>query len=474
MKKMKLYLLTGLCICSLGATPLYTCAAETTETVVEEQTNDTIEAEDISDAEEEVTEDIPETEEESEIVTRTKKDETNTCQLSFKATIPEDFGLDCYIDLLHEDTQTTYRLIAYAKNNYTAWMYLPAGNYTVVSVGVWNDNTNMYPMELPDDFVLENEEKITLTSTLVNYRDVEAAIQKKIEEVEAEILGNEEVTEAKPLFEKEKEIILPWREIKHTAGKSNSIVTVSGTANDAYNVILEFTKSGTVKEAELKASFDGGETWYGPVVLKDTIKDEDFAVTKNPKTGLVFNFSGSETTSIPLFYAGDRYEMSTNKEYTVSQTSTGDAKVNIYTSEDLTLADYKVVVLIKSTGTTKDLTFDYSINGGFSYTNTPLTVPEGNVFQIPDTNVFVEFTDLTGQYFVNDKYTAKIPKDEFEEDHTYILIILGAIILVVVMGFLMFLKSTADKDSDFVLHKYDAFELEDQKNAKRPKKSKKK
>ena len=59
-------------------------------------------------------------------------------------------------------------------------MAVPAGKYRVINCYVDGDTTLSYPLTIPDDFVLEENQTLTVESTLKNYADIESECDRRL------------------------------------------------------------------------------------------------------------------------------------------------------------------------------------------------------------------------------------------------------------------------------------------------------
>lgn len=107
--------------------------------------------------------------------------EDSSCEVDAKGIVPEDFGLNIYINIKNLDTGVIYMIPLYKENSYRQRCYVRPGSYTVTDVSVFEDTTGKYPFTYPDDFNVTDNGSHEIEVTLENYEEVEQEIADRTE-----------------------------------------------------------------------------------------------------------------------------------------------------------------------------------------------------------------------------------------------------------------------------------------------------
>ena len=404
---------------------------------------------------------VPEGEgDEETVITSTSKSEENNSQVTIKGSIPDKFGLDLYCDFRNEETGVVYRLFALYKNDYTAFLFVPNGNYKVIQCGVWGDTTNKYPLNYQDSFTLAREDFFTIEPSLIHEDEIKEEIERRENDIDEQ---EEEYTEETELEVKEivKKEPYHWRKIKKSAG-IEADVTVNGISKSDYDIIIKFVKTGEVNDAEFIYSMDGGETWSTNELLKGSFMPN--------KCGITFEFptddvTGQSSTWTAIYKEGETIEFSVKKEFDINAETSKGGIINAYLN-DRCYTDAKVVVKITKSGKKGEATFDYSLDEGATFTGE--NIPMNQDYLMTEIPVVLQFTDLAGAYVVNDTFSFEVKGEPVEKDTTYLLYILAGIVGALAAGGYMWLLTLRDKDSDYVLNEYEPYSMKT--NEKRRKK----
>lgn len=379
------------------------------------------------------------------VITSTTKSEENNSQVNLSAVISQDFGLDIYVDFENEETGNTYRLYGLSKNNYSAYIFVPQGHYRIIDCAVWGDTTNAYPLNLPTDFVLSESDYYTIETSLLHEKEIDEEIAERLNNEFVQVGDEEEDTLEIKEFEEDEP--LPWRVLEKSEGLEAN-VTVKGQSQGKYDVIIKIVKEGEVNEAEFIYSLDNGETWSNNQLLQRTFSPD--------KTGLIFDFpnkdeSGRSETWKAVYKVGDTVTFHSFPEYTVQSKAVKNAIINAYKSDEI-YTDAQVVIKIVETGATDTATFTYSFDNGATFKDVAL--PMNEAYQFEEMPLVIQFTDLSGEYVVNDTFSFEIKGAKIQKDKTYMLYILIGIAGAIVIGFYFWLISLKEKDSDFRLNEY--------------------
>ncbi len=459
MKKRLLMMILSSCMVLGSVMPVY--AAPEDATVEEaDDSEDTTEETESEDEEESKEETISEEEfvgiELEEAITETTKSSENNAQINFSCRIPEYFTLGAYIELQNEDTGKIYRIFATSNNEYIGRMFVPDGKYHVMICGIWEDNTSKYPMTQPNDFEIEENGVITVESTLVNYDDIEAEAKRRMEEDRTEETATSDESLSFFDFESEDEKDpLPWRVITHT-GDGHGRLSIAGTSNGIYKIVIDITSTGGIKEGEFKYSTDGGQTWSDTQVilsrckLYDTASDSKYDSDK--ETGLELSFNSKDTY---LIY--DRYTIDTQKEYKFNSDTLGAGIIRLYSDGDI-IGKYKdFAIKISDTGSCGTGTFKYTLNGA-TYSD-KITIPATGIYEIPDVGLKIQFYDKEGEFLVNDEFTAELEGIKSQKDYTVSFIIIGVIIVGALFGVMTYIILQKDSPKEYKLNVYHRVEL---------------
>lgn len=404
---------------------------------------------------------VPEGEgDEETVITSTSKSEENNSQVTIKGSIPDKFGLDLYCDFRNEETGVVYRLFALYKNDYTAFLFVPNGNYKVIQCGVWGDTTNKYPLNYQGSFTLAREDFFTIEPSLIHEDEIKEEIERRENDIDEQ---EEEYTEETELEVKEivKKEPYHWRKIKKSAG-IEADVTVNGISKSDYDIIIKFVKTGEVNDAEFIYSMDGGETWSTNELLKGSFMPN--------KCGITFEFptddvTGQSSTWTAIYKEGETIEFSVKKEFDINAETSKGGIINAYLN-DKCYTDAKVVVKITKSGKKGEATFDYSLDEGVTFTGE--NIPMNQDYLMTEIPLVLQFTDLAGAYVVNDTFSFEVKGEPVEKDTTYLLYILAGIVGALAAGGYMWLLTLRDKDSDYVLNEYEPYSMKT--NEKRRKK----
>ena len=389
------------------------------------------------------------------LYTETEKNEINSSRLIFTAEIPDGFGLDAQLTVCHQESGNMYQVVAYAANDYYGYLYVPTGEYSIVSCAVCGDGTGKYSMNLPEGFLMLGNDFYTVESTLKDYDRIAEQIRRAKksgdngENVADESEGDKSVHK--------KALVLPWRQVG-TEGICQSSVNFEGVSNGEYRIVIEITESGSLRDALYHYSLDGGENWGVELHMEKTAVELE-------NTGLTISFDHDEGTE---YYAGDKYLLSVEKEYAV--TSTNSAPGTIYFHVDGVLEEnLDVAVKMYGAGPAKGNAFYYSLDGGKIYSEVTL-VPDSLVFQIPETNYRVTFVDVLGNYRENQTFFIKETITTQERDYTPVLMGMSMILLILGMAGYLYMRSLMDKDGDYrfqVYHPVEALAKETEGKAER-------
>lgn len=178
-----------------------------------------------------------------------------------------------------------------------------------------------------------------------------------------------------------------------TVGSVTSVKTGSGTlavtAKPSFGILGKITLGGALGTARIAFSFDGGTT-YGPDMLTA-------ATIMVPGASFVtIAMSGATGGS---WVIGDLWTIGTGS---TAPALTGTGTGTLTLSSASPVDNYSVVVNITGAGNLGVGTFQYSLDGGQSFSGT-LLLPSGGYYTIPDAGVLLQFGGTA--FVVGDQYT---------------------------------------------------------------------
>ncbi len=455
MKKKILMVILSTSMIFANTLPVYAAPTDNVEAEVTETEESTEETEETATEEVPVADDS-EGMELNEAITETKKSSENNAQINFSCRIPEYFTLGAYVELQNEETGNIYRIYATNGNEYNGRMFVPDGSYHVIICGIWEDNTSKYPMTQPEDFTVEENGVVTIESTLVKYDEIAEEAKRRMEETNPDEAANNNESSFFSFIEDETpEEPLPWRILTHT-GDGHGILSINGTSNGIYKIVIDITSTGTVKEGEFKYSTDGGQTWSDTQVILSRCKLLDTASTSkyesDKETGLELNF---DSKSSYLIY--DRYTIDTQKEYRFTETSLGNGILRLYSDGDIYGKYTDFEIKISDTGKCGVGTFKYTLNGT-SFSD-KITIPESGIYEIPNVGLKIQFYDKYGEFLVNDDYTAELEGVKLAKDYTMSLIIIGVIVGGALLAAMAYILSLKESPREYKLNVYQKVEV---------------
>ena len=380
-------------------------------------------------------------------ITETDYSETNNAIVTFCCIMPDYFTLGTYVEIENEDTGDIYRITATASNDYIARMYIPPGSYRILMCGVYDDVTSEYPMETPDDFVIEYGANHNIFSTLTEYDEIEKAAGERMDaDREPSTEPVDDSNKVRDTAKKPVKQPLPWRVITHT-GEGHGNVEINGVSAAAYDFVIEITKTGRVKEGEFRYSTDGGNTWSEDSVILSRVSVYD---TKNGEdTGMDILFDASDD-----FLNYDEYRLSTTYEYEAEKdVHIGGGEI-LFSSEDILYdTDYRhFKVKISKSGNNGEACFKYSPNSNIW--SEDIQIPENGEVSLLDNKLKLTFSDINGEFKVGDTYISEITGKERERDYRLIIIVILLITVISIIIFMIHELEKMEKPKDYSLNVY--------------------
>ena len=316
----------------------------------------------------------------AEPIVSTTKDEVNNSQLVFSCVMPEYFNLGAYVEMVNRETGDLYRMIATAKNRYKNVMFLPEGSYMVVSVGIVGDDMGTYPMVPVEDFELTENSMTEISSTLMNFDEIQKEAYKRMGLLEGvteteEVLVETEETDSKW---EEETVTVPWRVIT-ALNEGSGKIELSGTSSFSGDVVIEIMETGSVNEGEFRYSLDGGETWSENKVIASKYVLTEVIEEYETSTGLELNFFSDQE-----YISGDKYTYTAEHEYETSNSgniNVGQGMIRLTTDGVIYSDEIVLTVVITKTGNNNEAFFKYSLYEGGAYTES-IPIPKSGQYDI--------------------------------------------------------------------------------------------
>ena len=149
------------------------------------------------------------------------------------------------------------------------------------------------------------------------------------------------------------------------------------------------------------------------------------------------------------------YALSTKIEYEQeSTTNNGKGIVNFYSDDVIYDDNYSFVLKVVKTGACGEGEFQYSLNGGFLWSEDTV-IPTDGLYSIPDTGIWVEFFDNGGEFMVGDTYKTKIKGDMSKHDYTPVLAVVLVVLFLFMAGVYHHYASQRDRADQYELMRYE-------------------
>jgi hypothetical protein len=161
-----------------------------------------------------------------------------------------------------------------------------------------------------------------------------------------------------------------YRTVVVKTGTGPDTVTYDGPANERYRISVKITLGGAVATAKFKVSTDGGDSWGD--------EQTTAATYEIPDTGVTVNFA------VGTFVVDDLYNF--EPECLVG---TGEATAAFSETPN---DRYEVVIKIVGSGALADVDYQYSLDGGITY-SPKYSMPTDGIIAIAGTGITVTFTE---------------------------------------------------------------------------------
>lgn len=346
----------------------------------------------------------------------TKKSDKTPCQVTARFNIPSGFGLNAYMDIMHDDG-TTYRILTTDDSGYTDFAFVKAGHYIVKSYGIVDDKKNQYGFTITqDDFNVDKSDNsvITLDATIDDYDGIAQTIAERTGKAK-QTLDTQESTDVPgdKLFKTNyKGISINTSGTLYYDTKSNSetcTANVYGNATGTYKLFIEITKGGVVGEAEFKLSLDGGNSFIGTDITSDEYDLSGY--------GLKISFTTKQDTD--ELKKGDTFEAFTPETFAVVASDSSNTNLVIAGHPK---EKYQVLVNILSTGKRGVAKYSLSLDNGNSLAKID-TIPKNGVLKFGSLTYY--FSD--GEFTKDTTFTSEVKPNEEEVSYIPVIILLSCV-----------------------------------------------
>ena len=370
----------------------------------------------------------------------TKKSTETPCQVTASFKIPFGFGLNTYMDILHDDG-TTYRILTTDVNGYADFAFVKEGHYVVMSYGVVDDAANRYTFTVSDEeFTVDAAENsvLTVTATIDQYDEIAQTIADRTGEEKQELeqdANSEPQTGLVAMYKTNIDgVTISADGVLYYDTVSNSDVCtaqVYGNATGTYDLYFEVIKAGVIGEAEFNVSLDGGKTFIGTDI---SANDYSFA-----SRGLHITFTTEKDTD--ELQVGDTFTASVPETFAVTTSHFTQEPNLIITGHPE--GDYQVLVSILSTGERGVAKYSLSFDNGVT-TEVIDTIPEDGV--VAHGELIFHFADA--EFAKGITFTSSI-KTNIDEVSYVSLYIMGGVVAALAMAGYVWLTMQKEKPIDY-------------------------
>lgn len=362
----------------------------------------------------------------------TSKTEETPNQIEGVCQIPDGFGLNAYIELADEEGLHYYICVS-QENGYSDRAYVKNGTYSLVSAGVFGDNTGGYTFD-----TVQGEEKFTLDGDSNSFYCVKVKISN-YDEIQATIDANkgEETTIAKEYGKTGLDGVTIDSTGKlfyeTTADSNKGSLEVYGNAISDYDLYVKIIEAGVVGEARFQLSLDGGQTFIGDDTTTDEFDLGSYGIKMRFKTDV-------DTDELEV---GDTFTCHVPATSFVSQLNPFESNVVVAGVPE---NDYQMMIDILSSEGLGKAKFSLSLDNGKTQTVTD-TIPESGIYKVNELTVYFYTADI---FTKGDQYLSSVESHIEKSSYTG-LIVIAVVVIVLFIGFIVFLLMHAEKKTDYVI-----------------------
>ena len=372
----------------------------------------------------------------------TKQSEATSAQINFRCSVPDEFSQSIYVEIENVDSKSVYSLPLYKDNNYEQRCFVSEGNYKILEISAYDDVTGTYKFSYPEDFSVDKNETVDLSTALITDSDDISEISSDVSLMEAN--DPSESSDFKVFHD----------------GEGKGIVSITGTQKSKYDLSIEISSTGLPGGMSVNYSLDGGKNWNGvvevPLHTKLPIYETDEHGNKMD-SGLTAVFSVPEDSDAAPFIKGDVYysyipDPKTDVIY--EHEGDGSVEIELVPIDDkaqiydlLKKHDVGFVIKVLKGGLAGDAVIEISIDGGKSFMEERF-VPKGNLV----------FKDLGLKLTFPQADSFKLKEGDIYRFYAYkksylkAYILGGVMILLLLAGGLLFcaaMKSRLPDESDY-------------------------
>ena len=372
----------------------------------------------------------------------TEKTEDTPCQLSVNIEDYDAFYENVYVCLLNISTEYKYKIPLSRTNSYFDYIWLPEGTYTIEEVNTYNqlDCTFSYPEQI---------EAMAGVVTELHIGIIEKPTDTQDEFTEPE--NNEkETTSISANLNNDTQT--PTQSGKYTythIGDGSENVSVDGEFQYEFFLDIKITTPGNPGEAKFVYSIDQKQTYSDAITIplsgKVTIDNFVIIFDGNLEQDDEYSFFFPDPIKV-LDYA---YTGSLKIEVCTS-------KKNVYVYDIFKENNYKLLLNIKKSGAAGVAVFEYSLDGGVTYSE-ELLIPQNGIYEIPESDLYIQFkaNSSTNEFESGTSVIVSINIKQTSNNGLVILIVL--LVVALMFGYFWLLKKKK-KDSDYNINRWKKIE----------------
>lgn len=369
----------------------------------------------------------------------TARSDEVSCTVSAQTICPEGFGLNTFV-LLVDEKGNVYRIALNAANDYTGYIYLASGSYSVTEVSVFEDFKQEYPFVVGEDsFTLAENENKTISFTMKDFDRIQEEINQKTGNQElSTVLGTDEVFYQTGLEGvKMQGTGILYYDVEHI-GKGSGVMECSGVSTGDYDLLVKIVKTGVVGEAQYQISLDGGQSFIGQDIVAESCKIGDAGVT-------LFFHTPVDTEE---FLEGEEFHAKLPETHSMIASKAGMANV-VVTGHPL--KDHDLTVEVLSSGGNGSARFTVTSTKGSTIQVTDV-IPKDGIYQLED-DVKLIFSK-SESYEKGMTFTATIKSNDETVNYFPLYVLLGGVAVIGAVGVAM-LAGKKESNSQYQIRRYE-------------------